>query len=1103
MSGTGNFDPYYKWLSIPPAEQPPNHYRLLGVAEFEPDSEVIAGAADRQMAHIRAHSTGKYAEISQRILNELAQARLCLLRPESKAAYDKQLSEQENGGPRHRQDKPRAADADETKAAAGAETVSDLDDDLGFADEEEAERRRRLAQQANELTPEDLGLEPIVDPLQSEAASLADTRAAGGWVNPTEEDLGETGHTPQGPTEQESLPLGSLGDGPPGLDLEEEIVDKVKLQASQWVAEKKPLPWLLQDRQLPHVTTSWTVVVVLLCLAVDQLGFALLLGIVGAGIVTLGYIPYSPPRRNEIQRWLEFQGGSVISLCIVLALAVPVTAWIGSYIGLIPEDLLTAGTLNFLASGVMILCLSAVLVLLAKGVEALTRELGFLPGLAVSYYVISLVLTFGGNPLIDAALTVRNALARNMSAGRIADPQPVPADSEEKSKEEEARPPVATDAPGSIPPTPAPPPGTEKQPEATRRPANVWMVHPDRMKPPPAKLRQFRRLELQARAGDILRVRFSDPVDGRAIALVDAPQGRELQFYDLATGGLTRNQSFDRAADLVAVGKDGTYFLLATERGPELHWPGQKKPAYRWEEGDIGLPVRWGALVNRSTIALLDAHHRLVVQKISSGEQVLQRSNVSAAALSAGRRYLVSFETTSEGLRPFGFQAADGEVVGQMQSAGDGKFRPHRAAFRPDGLRLAAVGGGRLVVWNFITGEVLLDRPTAEEPSTLNFVGDHLLALDGRLIDATSGDTRKYFQFALDQHSWRTVPDTLYHVPCVAVAQNNRDRTTLTALDLAGSDDSQSVEEIVFGRKYGTSIAHPLDPDAVESGEFSSAREYVQNVYADLIVRDDRSLVNRMRWFAADERPVVGLRWALGLHHVGKTKENQPQREPKVSTANFLKGYVPNGPEIYEALEKLVEQGRFGIWPQIGPAKLRGVPVFGGRPNDLLVDARRHGIDAMLVVEIEDIFRGGKLADRDLRFEVASVARRLRGGEFAAKAKVSEIQPGSPQAGTIVEQITAVIEKSYALRPISSQTEVPIQQRIEAIRKQQQPDRFNLLPYLLELRYHQLAQPDLGGVQWPRAFDALLGESKGAAFLNAGPKERLQLLRDWLGAGSM
>ena len=47
------FDPYRKWLGIPPAEQPPDHYRLLGIGRFEDDPDTISNAADRQMTHLR------------------------------------------------------------------------------------------------------------------------------------------------------------------------------------------------------------------------------------------------------------------------------------------------------------------------------------------------------------------------------------------------------------------------------------------------------------------------------------------------------------------------------------------------------------------------------------------------------------------------------------------------------------------------------------------------------------------------------------------------------------------------------------------------------------------------------------------------------------------------------------------------------------------------------------------------------------------------------------------------------------------------------------------------------------------------------------------
>jgi serine/threonine protein kinase len=87
------FDPYYKWLGIPPAEQPPHCYRLLGLREFEDDLDVIETAADQRMRHLRTFQNGKQAALSQKLLNEVAQARRRLLDPAEKEEYDAQLRE--------------------------------------------------------------------------------------------------------------------------------------------------------------------------------------------------------------------------------------------------------------------------------------------------------------------------------------------------------------------------------------------------------------------------------------------------------------------------------------------------------------------------------------------------------------------------------------------------------------------------------------------------------------------------------------------------------------------------------------------------------------------------------------------------------------------------------------------------------------------------------------------------------------------------------------------------------------------------------------------------------------------------------------------------
>jgi hypothetical protein len=89
-----DFDPYYKWLGIRPEDQPPNHYRLLGIELFESDPEVIEAAAQQRIAYVKTYQLGKHLAVCQRILNEIAEAKACLLDVRTKADYDRQLPQQ-------------------------------------------------------------------------------------------------------------------------------------------------------------------------------------------------------------------------------------------------------------------------------------------------------------------------------------------------------------------------------------------------------------------------------------------------------------------------------------------------------------------------------------------------------------------------------------------------------------------------------------------------------------------------------------------------------------------------------------------------------------------------------------------------------------------------------------------------------------------------------------------------------------------------------------------------------------------------------------------------------------------------------------------------
>lgn len=102
------FNPYHKWLAIPAEEQPPTLYRLLGVAAFETDPDVIHAAADARMGFLRTFQNGPNAAVAERLLNEISRARVCLADAKRRAAYDCVLKA------------AKPADADASEAAGPA-----------------------------------------------------------------------------------------------------------------------------------------------------------------------------------------------------------------------------------------------------------------------------------------------------------------------------------------------------------------------------------------------------------------------------------------------------------------------------------------------------------------------------------------------------------------------------------------------------------------------------------------------------------------------------------------------------------------------------------------------------------------------------------------------------------------------------------------------------------------------------------------------------------------------------------------------------------------------------------------------------------------------
>jgi len=86
-----DFDPYYTWFGIRPEQQPADYYRLLGVEKYEDNPTIIENAAEARMMLVQSFRSGEHSTTSQKILNEISQAKIGLLNDQKRKEYDAQL----------------------------------------------------------------------------------------------------------------------------------------------------------------------------------------------------------------------------------------------------------------------------------------------------------------------------------------------------------------------------------------------------------------------------------------------------------------------------------------------------------------------------------------------------------------------------------------------------------------------------------------------------------------------------------------------------------------------------------------------------------------------------------------------------------------------------------------------------------------------------------------------------------------------------------------------------------------------------------------------------------------------------------------------------
>lgn len=85
------FDPYDEWFRIPPHEQPPDLYRLLGLSRFEHRLKTIEDGYHDRMERLHQKQTGPRAAHAERLKQEVTKALGVLRDDATRAAYDRGL----------------------------------------------------------------------------------------------------------------------------------------------------------------------------------------------------------------------------------------------------------------------------------------------------------------------------------------------------------------------------------------------------------------------------------------------------------------------------------------------------------------------------------------------------------------------------------------------------------------------------------------------------------------------------------------------------------------------------------------------------------------------------------------------------------------------------------------------------------------------------------------------------------------------------------------------------------------------------------------------------------------------------------------------------
>jgi hypothetical protein len=482
-------------------------------------------------------------------------------------------------------------------------------------------------------------------------------------------------------------------------------------------------------------------------------------------------------------------------------------------------------------------------------------------------------------------------------------------------------------------------------------------------------------------------------------------------------------------------------------------------------------------------------------------------------AISPGRKYLATADKTTFRV----YDIAENQLVGKSSipsvpsTAG---LDCAGIALAPDGQQVTAIfhneKKSRLLVWDMTDGKLLADgefnsdlargSPVDYRPIQPLAGGAGWVAFERVMIPPISGKQVRAWNLAQSPATGPGTPrvvKVLDSARLLVIAEDALRIVKLPAPKQRGPNELLTLTQLLNGgapppdRKL-TANQRPM-PGAGQSADGGVpdriSRAYTREAYIEFLTADDDRFNEQVRWAPWVKRPVIGVRWGLGV-----LPTNVPANLMEKQQIEPVTGAI--GPKLVAALDERLEDGVFGTWPPGEDSRLTRVGWLGiGVRSELTSSAKRQDLDVIAVVNV-NWQKGGQ---RQITVRIADMVNGIV--VFTSNTlKTSSPVAGSPAKGDSVDKwlsdFMRQIDQKMTLQPFP---ELTAEDAKQAAKRVVSARRHDIAADLIELRAYQ-ARHLIDNASAAGYYEQLLGGGMGEAFANGDADERRRILEEVLPA---